>query len=299
MASSSLTVRQIEAFRALMLRHTVTRAAEMMHVSQPAMSRLIADLEASAGIMLFERNLGRLLPTAEAHMLFLEVERAFVGLGRIAQVTDQIRSMRRGSLRIAGEPVVGLDLLPETLSAFTRTHDGVDVTLFTDTLRIVTDLVAGQRCDVGFIAEDVPFPGVQLEAIYEAPLKCIMSRGHRLAQKQVIHPEDLADEVFVSFPRSSDVCIAIDRVFSSHGVSRKTSIEAQLSGSIAALVEYGAGVSLINPIGAHYARGRIVARDFEPSIPTFIYSVTLKGFQLSKLGAEFVTYVKRKLAEVT
>jgi len=89
MASSDLKIRQVEAFRALMQRHTVTRAAQTLHVSQPAVSRLLADFEASVGFTLFERQQGRLVPTAEAHVLHEEVERAFVGMDRIAQAAQQ------------------------------------------------------------------------------------------------------------------------------------------------------------------------------------------------------------------
>ena len=97
MASSDLKIRQVEAFRALMQRHTVTRAAQALHISQPAVSRLLSDFESGVGFKLFERQQGRLLPTSEARVLYDEVERAFVGLDRIALAAQQIRAMRRGS----------------------------------------------------------------------------------------------------------------------------------------------------------------------------------------------------------
>jgi len=62
MSPTNLTIRQVEAFRAFMQRRSVTRAAEMLFISQPAMSRLISDCEESVGFMLFERNQGRLVP---------------------------------------------------------------------------------------------------------------------------------------------------------------------------------------------------------------------------------------------
>ncbi|MFP3520738.1 LysR family transcriptional regulator, partial [Pseudomonas sp. SIMBA_077] len=77
--------------------------------------RLIADLESRVGFVLFDRQQGRLTPTAEARVLSEEVERAFVGMDRIAQAARQIRAMRRGSLRVAGSPAVALDLLPSVI----------------------------------------------------------------------------------------------------------------------------------------------------------------------------------------
>ena len=99
-----MKIRQLEAFRALILRQTVTRAADMLHISQPAVTRLINDLETDVGFSLFDRINGRLNPTPEAMVLFEEVERSFAGIDRIAQTAEQIKSLRRGSLHIAGAP---------------------------------------------------------------------------------------------------------------------------------------------------------------------------------------------------
>ena len=65
-----MKIRQLEAFRAVMVWQTVTRAAEALHVSQPAVTRLIADLEESVGFQLFSRIRGRLHPTAEGEALY-------------------------------------------------------------------------------------------------------------------------------------------------------------------------------------------------------------------------------------
>src|SRR5437868_6942450 len=99
-----MKIRQLEAFRAVMLCQTVTRAAEMLHISQPAATRLIADLEESVGFALFERVRGRLYPTAEAQVLYEEVQRSLVGVERIALAAQDIRELQRGSLQIAAAP---------------------------------------------------------------------------------------------------------------------------------------------------------------------------------------------------
>ena len=179
MPISPIKIRQIEAFRAVILRHTVTRAAESLHISQPAVSRLIADLESRVGFVLFERQQGRLLPTAEAHVLFEEVERTFVGLDRIAQAAEQIRAMRRGSLRVAGSPAVALDFLPSVIARFVEHHPGIDVSLLAHSATTVVEKVASGQCDVGLIAEPIPHPAVKTEHLAHAVMRCIVPRGHR------------------------------------------------------------------------------------------------------------------------
>lgn len=294
--TTAITLRQVEAFRALMQRQTVTRAAQMLRVSQPAMSRLIADFEASAGLLLFERHQGRLFPTAEARVLYEEVERAFIGLDRIVQAADQIRTMHRGSLRIAGSPALALDLLPEVVAAFMQAFTGVEVLLLANNSRTVVELVAGQRIDLGFVVEAIPHPAVALERLHEGAMPCILPLGHRLASQPIIHLEDLAEEVFVSFPLPSDARLAIDKVFAEHAVVRQGSIEAQLTQTVIGLVQYGAGVALIDPVSAHYARGRVAVRPFSPAVVDSIYLATLSGQPMPILAGQFLGMMRSKLA---
>ncbi|WP_250515856.1 LysR substrate-binding domain-containing protein [Caballeronia sp. INDeC2] len=292
MEASELKIRQIEAFRAVMLRHTVTRAAESLHISQPAVSRLIADLESRVGFVLFDRLQGRLVPTAEARVLFEEVERAFVGMDRIAQAAQQIRAMRRGSLRVAGSPAVALDLLPAVITRFVERHAGIDVNLLAHSATTVVEKVASGQCDVGLIAEPIPHPAVKSERLANAVMRCIVPRGHRLARKASLRPADLRGERFISFPQSFDARSAIDRVFVEAGVTRDLVIEAQLSQAIVALVANGAGVALIDPVTASYARQRVAVKAFAPAVPDHFYIVTNASQPRSAVAETFCADVR-------
>jgi DNA-binding transcriptional LysR family regulator len=119
--------RQIEAFRAVMLTGAMTAAAETIHITQPAVSRLIRDLEAEIGIRLFERRGKLLAPTAEAKALFAEVERSFIGLAQIHAVADDIRLGRIGSLRPAMLPAMAAGFAPRFVAKFCRARPSLKV----------------------------------------------------------------------------------------------------------------------------------------------------------------------------
>src|SRR5690606_32731373 len=91
-----ITLRHLESFRAIIVCKTVTNAAEMLHVSQPVVTRLIADLEERIGIQLFERRKGRLHPTPEAMLLYEDVHRSLSSIERITNAASEIRSLQRG-----------------------------------------------------------------------------------------------------------------------------------------------------------------------------------------------------------
>ena len=112
--------RQIEAFRAVMLTGAMTTAAEMIQVSQPAVSRLVRDLEHELGLTLFRRRGNLVVPTPEATALMTEVERSFVGLAQISAFADDLRRGRTGSLRVAALPTMAAGFAPRFIAEFCR-----------------------------------------------------------------------------------------------------------------------------------------------------------------------------------
>lgn len=286
--------RQLEAFRAVILRQSITRAAEMLHITQPAVTRLILDLEAEIGFSLFTREKGRLFPNSDALLLYKEVERSFVGMERIAHAAQQIRSLTRGSLNIAAAPALALNLLPEWITDFTREHDDVTASLLVHGTKLVGELVASEQCDIGFVTYTTWQPGVQLETLFSADMKCILPKGHRLSRKSVIDPEDLAGERFISFPREYDTRRIVDDIFAARKIERVMSAECQLSAAIATFVSRGAGVSIVDPVSADYLPAGVSVHDFAPAIP-FEYGVVTSDRQpLSRLTSAFVKFVRQR-----
>src|SRR5210317_1285070 len=114
----NINLRQLEAFRAMMMTRSITRASELLCVSQPAVGRLINDLESSVEFPLFQRIKKRSNPAPEARFFYPEVARSFAGLNKINLAAREIRDFRSGSLSIAALPAPGLSYLPEFISRF-------------------------------------------------------------------------------------------------------------------------------------------------------------------------------------
>lgn len=155
-----LNSRQVEAFRALMLTGSTVRAAEMMKVTQPAVSRLLRSLQDGLGLTLFERRGSRLVPTAEALSLYNEVERSFIGLDRIAAAAAELRSRRAGVLRIAALPTLANGFLPRFVGRFLIDRPKLDLGVFGLLSHLVLDWAASGQCDLGFAASTLHHPAV-------------------------------------------------------------------------------------------------------------------------------------------
>ncbi len=281
--------RQIEAFRAVVLTGGVGAAAGLLNVTQPAVSRMIRDLQQHLGLVLFERRGTGLVPTSEALSLYAEVERSFVGLERIAQTATELRTRRAGFLRIAALPALANGFLPRFVGRFLAERPRLDIELSGLVSHAVLAAVAQGQCDLGFAEGSMEHAAVQLERMPAAPFVAVLPERHRLARKKRLRPEDLEGENFISLGPSSLSRFRIDRVFAEHGVTRVLRIETPLSEIACSLAGAGAGVTLCEPFTAmEYATRGIVARPFEPRIDFEFAALHAAQRSLPPVAREFI-----------
>ena len=115
-----MNIRQLEAFRATMESGSITGAAELLHVSQPSVSRLIADLERSVGFPLFLRVGRGLSATVEARRFYNAVDSMFVGVNRLEELAQTIRNTADGVVSVGVIPSLSQTVLPEAVADIMR-----------------------------------------------------------------------------------------------------------------------------------------------------------------------------------
>lgn len=292
----NINLRQLEAFRAVMMTRSITRASELLFVSQPAVTRLIKDLESSAGFPLFQRIKKRLNPTPEAHAFYEEVERSFAGLNKINLAAREIRDFRSGSLSIAALPALGLSYLPEFISRFADGKPDISLSLNIRASQKVSEMVAAQKADIGF-CESIDFSdGIESELLLKVNLVCILPKGHPLASKEQIEATDLDGETCIGAGNSQLTYSDLDRYFEEKGVKRKVRIDTQLNATVADFVVAGAGIGIIDPVtAAHYSHRGIIVKPFNPSIVYQYYVIFPENRPKSRLTDQFVDMIRQDL----
>lgn len=262
-----LTFRQLEAFRAVMLAGSVGKAAEMLSVSQPAVSRLVSDLEGQLGLELFARIRGRLVPTPEAELLLHDAQTAFAGLDMVSEAAAALRTMQRGRIRVVCETVFAEGYLPRLVARYQREHPEVAFELDIGPSARVANWVATRWYDVGLVVLPVAEPEVSVQPHARHEALCVLHSGHELSRRETIAAEDLAGQMFVSLVSGSPFRSAIDQVFDRARVARTIRTEARTQHGICAFVAEGGGVSLVDPCVAEDMRDpRLVFRPFRPAI---------------------------------
>lgn len=273
-----LTFRQIEAFRAIVISRSFTRAAEMLNISQPAVSRLARDMEQELQFSLFERRKGGLRATDQALALYAEVERSFIGLQKIERAARRIVERRGGILRICGNAAFTHSFLPSVVQNFLNSHRGVAVSLHTYDSATAADLLRARQFDIGYVMTPADVEGLQAGPVYRARCVCLVPEDHRLRHQSVVRIEDLQNEPFISLADGTMTRMKIDAAFDAANVSRHLEIEAEWSASVCSLVREGLGFSIIEPFTAKtFAAQGGVVRPFLPEIDFTFMEIRKNG----------------------
>lgn len=293
-------IRQLEAFKAVMTMGSVSRAAELLCISQPAVSQLINQLELYCGFPLFERKGKRLHHTREAEALLVEVEAMFTGVNRVARVAAALREQKWGALTIGAFPAIARRVLPKIVADYASERANVVFHLQSMRSRSLIDAVASHQLD--FAVSFIPGDRDEIESIPLQTLKavCILPVGHALSEQKIIQAQDLAGEPFVSLGPQDQSRMLIDKIFDDLQVSRKMQIETGQSETACSFVALGAGVSVVDPISAAGCKeGELIVKPFEPDITFNIWLIRQRMPVKSTVVDHFIQFMSERLSAVS
>lgn len=294
-----LNLRQIEAFKAVMENGTVSRGALMLNISQPAMSKLIAHLEADTGLTLFERVKGRLAPTEHALRLHDEVERIFTGVRQVENAVDAIRREEQGRLAVGVMPALAGSFIQRATMGFLTRHSNVFCAFESLRSQWIVDRLVARKLDVGLVSARIVNPYVTLESLMEHPLVCIMPLDHRLSAKSLIEPQDLDQMPFVSFNPDTFVGHRVEEMFEAYRVKAEVVLVGNIAPIVCEFVAAGLGVSLVHPLMVSGLEHRITVRPFEPDILFNFQLCSSAGTRNAQLVAAFADEVRATATEIS
>lgn len=291
-----ITHRQIEAFREVMRNGSVTSAAEYLQISQPAVSRLIRDLEVAVDFPLFSRHGSRVVPTPAAHEFWEVVERSFLGLNYLGQTAQRIRAGGNSTLSVAAAPVFAATLLADAITEIVAQgaladHASVQIT----TLPVVRQ-VALRRAELGVNLLSHHQHEVDLVATYSLPFCVIAAAGHRFASGDTVRLSDLAQEAYVGFDEATVTGQMQDRLFSTMRHAPRIVLRSYLANVVSAFVLRGFGVSIVDPWTAmqHRAQGG-VCLPFESREELHLALIKPLGARVSPAGEALVAAIDRQI----
>ena len=296
----NITLRQLKVFDTVARRGHISRAAQDLHLTQPAVSMQVKALEAQAGLPLLE-IVGKKLHLTEAGLEMQRLAQSVMGqVAEAAQVFADMRGLEGGRLHVAVASTVNY-FATRLLAGFARQHPGVHVNLTVNNRRALLKLLEGNRCDIVLMGQPPPEADVEAAPFMDNPLVVIAPPGHPLAQRRggPLGQRELAGETFLMREPGSGTRSAMERCFAECGLRMESRMEMNTNEAIKQGVESGLGLGVVS---VHTAReelagGRLVMLDVEgfPVVRKW-YVVRRRGKRPSQAAAAFSDFVMREAA---
>jgi DNA-binding transcriptional LysR family regulator len=291
--------RHIEAFRAVMLGGTITEGSRLLNISQPAVTRLIAHLEAELRFAVFDRRRGRLFPTAEGLQFFEEVQRSYIGLAKLSDAAAAIREFRDGQIRIASLSAFSAHLIPAFVAKFSRALPRVSFQVHVLSPERIRTGVAEQQYHVGLVFSPVDHPSIKVEFMVHTPLVCVIPRGHRLAKCEEVSVDSLRDEPLILLSREFPLRLAIEAEFHKRQLQPNIKAETNLTATTCGFVQQGLGVAVTEPFTPliFQKAGGVIIRPFSSSFKFRFAVITPSISSSPRLVEQFVTKFRNHILE--
>ena len=294
--------RQLEAFRETMRAGSVTKAAKNMNISQPSVSRLISDLEISAGFSLFQRMGRGLSPTPEAHRFYKSVEGMFLGIDRLNELAQTIRSTSGGTVSIGVIPSLSTVEVPDAIHSLCEAQIDVKVQTYVRNTPAIVDAVQLQQLELGLVGRVPPYQGVEILYQTTVPYVCLIPEGHWLdGSGEPLNIDKLSKtESFITFagifPES---IIGLDQA-TVVALRKRSRISAANMPMAAALVRATGSLSVVDLLSAGVATsiGGVISRPLIQKLDYHIAIITKSKISLSKPAQKLAGLIEKRLDRI-
>jgi DNA-binding transcriptional LysR family regulator len=249
-----MELRQLEYFVAVAEEANFTRAAERVHVAQPAVSAAIQRLERELGEQLLDRSHRTVLLTAAGEAALPHARAALAAVADIGVAIDELTELVRGTVTIGTVTSHSVDI-PSLLADFHAEHPQVEITLSTDTSDALIEKVRTGRLDAAIVSvgSDERPEGLDVEVVTDEAIQAAVAKTDALASRKTIRLTDLADRQLIALPVGAGVRHQFDAACASAGVTPRIAFEASTPLAVAELAERGLGVAIVP---ASVPRGR-------------------------------------------
>lgn len=248
------TLQQLRILKAIAAEKNFTKAADVLYLSQPSLSKQIKTLEKNLNIVLIHRENNKISLTENGKILLNYCERILPLCEECCRVLIDLKNGERGNLTIGANETIGRYLLPKVLELFVKNYPHINLEIKINSARNITKSVKNKEVDIGLISGEIPKQFqkyILAEPFVEDEIILIVPKSHAFASKNSLSKEDLYDLNFISLYSSSTFRKFIDNVLIQNQIEiNRLKIILQLNSleAIKAAVNLGLGVAFISSL---------------------------------------------------
>lgn len=229
-----------------MLTGTITNAARQLGVTQPAVSKQIANLETYLGAKLFLRSNTQLKPTQIAYKILDEFEKVHATFDRFVDTVSVAAKQQKDVIKIGALPLYADTIAPKVISTFYRRFPNVFCIVEVFPNDALIKAVQTGEVDLGFTSTPSGISSFAEHALLAEPAVVVMPKSHSLAKSTTISISQIEEEPIISLPPSSPFQQALDGFFSAHNFAPNCIMHARTQTMIISLVRHGVGLSVLS-----------------------------------------------------
>ena len=295
-----ITLRQFQVFEAAARLGGYTRAAETLHLSQPAVSMQIRQLEAQAGMPLFDQIGKKIHLTDAGRALYQHAQNILAQVKEVQLELEEMRGVRRGQLNITVASTANY-FVPQLLATFCQRYPEVKVSLDVSNREHILALLNEADKDLAIMGRPPEASDLVAHPFMENPLVVIAAPSHPLARARNIPLARLAQESFISREVGSGTRIAAERFFDGAGTQLSTAMEMSSNEAIKQAVQAGLGLGIVSvhTLDMEFKLGRLTVLNVEgfPILKEW-YIVHREGKRFSAAAQAFKEFVLTEGAQL-
>jgi len=285
-----MRLKHIEVFNAVMLAGTVSAAARLLHVTQPAVTQALQHAELQLGFVLFTRQRNRLVPTREAQTLYPEVQRLMSQLESVRRMAAALGSGEGHHFRVLVVPSLAVQALPDALQIFRRKYPAIPVSIRTLHSNDIAQAIALQEGDVGIVYGRLPHPALHDELVATGRLVCVSAvQGRGADRRTTVALEDILREPFIRIDERDPLGAMLADQWSRRGLVPRAGMTVQTHHIAMVMAERGFGPAIIDSFTARASVGETLhTRSLVPEIPVEVRALLPQGLRSPRTVADFI-----------
>jgi DNA-binding transcriptional LysR family regulator len=294
---AAMRLKHIEVFNAVMLTGSVSAAARLLHVTQPAVTQALQHAELQLGYRLFTRQRNRLLPTREAQTLYPEVQALMSQLESVRRLATALGSGEGSRMRILIVPSLAVRALPDALQLFRRRYPDMPVSIRTLHSNEIARAMALQEGDVGIVYGKLPHPALHDELVATGRLVCVApQRG--TDRRSTVTMQEILRGPFVRIDERDPLGTVLADQWARLGLAPRAGITVQTHHIAMVMAEQGFGPAIIDSFTAQAAgHAKLHVRTLLPEVPVEVRALQPQGLPAQRPVADFIAAFRQVTAE--
>jgi len=235
---------RLRIFQAVAEARSFTRAAEVVHLTQPGISKHIKQMEEYYGLPLFDRLGKKVALTQAGEILSEATQEIMASVTAAEQRIEELKGLRRGKLVLGASFGPGIYILPDVLAVFRKQYPAVEVTVDISLSAKIVAKILANRLDLGLVSPEAHDPRLFSREFMTDELIAIVPRNHLWANKKRIRPQELLGETFIVEARGAGTRAVVEERLKQKGIVLTKVVDFGNVEGVKRAVEAGLGVSI-------------------------------------------------------